>query len=296
MKIVDRGGGIPIVVVPGIQGRWEWLEPAIDALASRCRVVTFSLADEPTSGGRFDESLGFASYVEQVREALDAARVRRAAICGVSYGGLIAAAFAARHPDRTSSIVLVSALPPSWRPDARVRFYLRAPRLLAPLFVLASLRMYREFAVASGELPEAQSAGVWDDGRGELDDYRAAVAGMAAEYPGVEMWAAGFSFGSYVAMTVGADEARVCALIGIAPPVDRYDFAPVKMSPKPTFIMHGEDDELISLKLVRHFYAELREPTELVEIDRANHLFDGQAGEVRDALADLLEDFTCRKQ
>ena len=141
-----------------------------------------------------------------------------------------------------------------------------------------------------------RSADAWDNGRGELDDYRAAIAGMAAEYPGVEMWAAGFSFGSYVAMTVGADEARVCALIGIAPPVDRYDFAPVKMSPKPTFIMHGEDDELISLKLVRHFYAELREPTELVEIDRANHLFDGQAGEVRDALADLLEDFTCRKQ
>ena len=99
------------------------------------------------------------------------------------------------------------------------------------------------------------SAGVWDNGRGELDDYRAAVAFMAAEHPDVEMWAAGFSFGSYIATTVGADDDRVCALIAIAPPVHNYEFASVKMSPKPKFIIHGERDELISLRLVRHFYA-----------------------------------------
>lgn len=149
MNVIDRGDGTPVVVIPGIQGRWEWMKPMIDALAQRCRVITFSLADEPSSGGRFDENLGFDSYVVQVRDALDVAGVREAAICGVSYGGLIAAAFAARHPDRTSSVVLVSALPPSWKPDVRIRFYLRAPRLLAPLFLLASLRMYREIALAS---------------------------------------------------------------------------------------------------------------------------------------------------
>jgi len=149
MKIIDRGGGTPIVVIPGIQGRWEWMTPAIDALAQRCRVVTFSLADEPSCGGRFDEAHGFDCYVEQVCDALDTAGIREAAICGVSYGGLIAAAFAARHPTRTSSLLLVSALPAGWRPNARVRFYLRAPRLLTPVFMLASLRMYREIAAAS---------------------------------------------------------------------------------------------------------------------------------------------------
>jgi alpha/beta superfamily hydrolase len=140
------------------------------------------------------------------------------------------------------------------------------------------------------------SAGLWDNGRGELDDFRAAVSYMAQAYPGLELWAAGFSFGSYIAATAGADDARVCALIAIAPPVDKYEFATVKMSTKPKFIVHGERDELISLKLVRHFYAQLQEPKELVEIDRANHLFDGQASEVGDALADLLEDFSCRTQ
>jgi len=149
MKIVDRGSGTPVVVIPGIQGRWEWMAPAIDALARRCRVITFSLADEPSCGGRFEERRGFWCYVEQVREALDAAGVKQAAICGVSYGGLIAAAFATRYPDRTSSLVLFSAPPPSWTPNARVKFYLHAPRLLTPLFLIASLRMYREIAAAN---------------------------------------------------------------------------------------------------------------------------------------------------
>jgi len=139
-----------------------------------------------------------------------------------------------------------------------------------------------------------RSAGVWDDGRGEKDDFRAAVGFMAAEFPGVELWAAGFSFGSYVALTVGAEDDQICALIGIAPPIDRYDFAVVKRSPKPKFIIHGEADELIPLKEVRAFYAQLADPKEMVEIDRANHLFDGQAGEVGDALEELLADFSCR--
>ena len=71
------------------------------------------------------------------------------------------------------------------------------------------------------------SAGAWDDGRGERDDFIAAVDYVATAYPDLELWAAGFSFGSYVALTVGADDARICALIAIAPPVDRYEFASV---------------------------------------------------------------------
>ncbi len=160
MKIVDRGGGTPVVVVPGIQGRWEWMKPAIDALAQRCRVITFSLADEPSCGARFDETRGFWCYVEQVRDALDAAGIARAAICGVSYGGLVAAAFASRYPERAASLILVSALPPSWRPDRRVRFYARAPRLLTPVFLLVSLRMYREIAAASGGVVRGAAAGL----------------------------------------------------------------------------------------------------------------------------------------
>lgn len=148
MTIVDVGTGTPIVLVPGIQGRWEWMRASVEALAARGRVVTFSLADEPTAQAAFDPASGFASYVRQIAEAMDAAGLQRAVLCGISYGGLIAATFAARHPDRVSGLVVASAIPPGWTPDARARFYLRAPRLLSPIFCLASLRLYREIAAA----------------------------------------------------------------------------------------------------------------------------------------------------
>jgi uncharacterized protein len=142
-----------------------------------------------------------------------------------------------------------------------------------------------------------RSAGTWDEGPGEMDDFRAAINFAEQRFPGVELWAAGFSFGSYVALTVGADDDRICTLIGIAPPVNKWPFADqVKASSKPKFIVHGENDELIPLRAVREFYAQLQDPKELVEIDRANHLFDGQASEVGDALEDLLADFSCRTQ
>lgn len=149
MKIIDVGTGPPLVLVPGIQGRWEWMKPAVDVLKERCRVITFSLADERTSRSAFDPARGFDNYVDQIRDAMDQAHLPSAAICGVSYGGLVAAAFAARHPDRVSALILVSAIPPSWTPDARVRFYMRAPRLLSPLFCVGSLRLYKEIAAAS---------------------------------------------------------------------------------------------------------------------------------------------------
>lgn len=139
-----------------------------------------------------------------------------------------------------------------------------------------------------------RSAGTWDEGRGELDDFRAALDYVAGQYSNIEIWAAGFSFGSWVAATVGAADDRVCAVILIAPPVNKYDFPAVKASTKPKFIIHGEADELIPLKAVRQFYGEVREPRELIEIDRANHLFEGQASEVGDALEELLGDFSCR--
>jgi alpha/beta superfamily hydrolase len=141
-----------------------------------------------------------------------------------------------------------------------------------------------------------RSAGSWDEGRGEMDDYRAAVGHMAQAHPQLELWAAGFSFGASVAMRVAAEDDRICAMIGIAPPVNKYDFSAIYPSTKPKFIIHGLQDELIPLKAVRELYARCAEPKELVEIDRANHLFEGQAAEVGDALEDLLADFTCTTQ
>jgi alpha/beta superfamily hydrolase len=135
------------------------------------------------------------------------------------------------------------------------------------------------------------SAGAFDNGPGEQDDFRAALDYMTAQYPGAPLWAAGMSFGSWVALTVGAEDPRVSALIGIAPPVTRYDFAVVERSPKPKFFIQGEFDEICFLKDMRAFYARAAEPKELVVIDGADHLFDGKVAEVADAIEDLLGDW-----
>ena len=138
------------------------------------------------------------------------------------------------------------------------------------------------------------SAGSFDEGPGEMADYRAALDFMADRYPGVEIWAAGFSFGAWVAMSVGAADNRVTALIGVAPPVDRYDFSAVLESLKPTFLIQGDRDELCPYQSAREFYARVPGPKEMVTVDGADHLFDGKSSEVAEAVEELLGGFSAR--
>jgi len=137
------------------------------------------------------------------------------------------------------------------------------------------------------------SAGVFDGGEGEKKDFTAALDFMAARYPGIPLWAAGFSFGSWVALETGAIDPRVTALIGIAPPVTKagYDFSNTKQSTKAKFFVQGEGDDICPLEDMWKFYGALPEPKELVVIDAADHLFDGHTTEVGEALEDLLADF-----
>ncbi len=147
--MIDRGSGAPVVLIPGVQGRWEWMTPTVDELAKHCRVLSFSLGDEPTSGAAVDERAGFDAYLQQVEDALQRANVQQAILIGVWYSGLIATEFACRYPHRVRGLVMVSALPPGWQPDARVRFYMRAPVLLAPVFAVTSpMRLFPEVRAA----------------------------------------------------------------------------------------------------------------------------------------------------
>src|SRR5258707_11206816 len=102
MQIIDRGNGPALIVVPGVQGRWEYVEPAIAALVQRFRVITFALAGERASGVPFDEAGGLGHYTDQIAAVMNDRSLQRAAICGISFGGLAALRFAAASPERTS--------------------------------------------------------------------------------------------------------------------------------------------------------------------------------------------------
>jgi alpha/beta superfamily hydrolase len=136
-----------------------------------------------------------------------------------------------------------------------------------------------------------RSAGAFAEGAGESDDFRAALDVMASRYPGAPLWAAGMSFGAWVGLTVGAADPRVSVLLGVAVPVNKYDFSAVGSSSTPKFFVHGEFDEICSEKQIREFYAGADDPKELVIIEAANHLFEGRVSLVGEAIEDLLGDW-----
>ena len=135
-----------------------------------------------------------------------------------------------------------------------------------------------------------QSAGAFDDGRGERDDFKAGLSWIANRYQNLPLWSAGFSFGAWVALSVGAVDQRVSLLLGIAPPT-HFDFTDFQSSRKAKFLIHGESDELVAVQDIWKLYGRLEEPKELVVIDAADHLFSGRVAEVGDAIVDLLEDY-----
>ncbi len=100
----DQGTGPPLIVIPGIQGRWEWLRPALRELRKHTRTVSYTLCGDFGSGVPFDPSLGFDNYVRQLDAVFLKAGIESAALCGVSYGGFIALRYAAMRPGRVTAL------------------------------------------------------------------------------------------------------------------------------------------------------------------------------------------------
>lgn len=146
MRIV--GSGPPLVLIPGMQGRWEWMAPTVDALARVFRVATYSLCGEP---GAPRLEADFDAHLAQVDAAIDALGGEPAILVGVSYGGLIAVRYAARTPSRVRALVVVSTPGPRFQPRPQAARWIRYPRLSLPEFVLTSPgRFLPEVKAATG--------------------------------------------------------------------------------------------------------------------------------------------------
>ena len=130
------------MLIPGLQGRWEYLRPAVDALSASFRVLTFSLGSDDLDG-----------YARTVAAMMTEARVERATICGVSFGGLIAVRFAAAFPSRCSALILASTPKPRLRLRPRHETYLRAPWIFGPIFLAETPFRLRPEIVAA--IPDA---------------------------------------------------------------------------------------------------------------------------------------------
>jgi pimeloyl-ACP methyl ester carboxylesterase len=147
MRVVERGNGDPIVLVPGLQGRWEFHAPTVEALSRSHRVLTFSLGNavpphvvESGFSRILERSSQIDADADQIESALDQAQVERAVICGISYGGLPALRFAATRPRRTAALILASAPGPQFHLISRHEMYARWPRVFGPVFALETPR------------------------------------------------------------------------------------------------------------------------------------------------------------
>ena len=135
-----------------------------------------------------------------------------------------------------------------------------------------------------------ESAGSWDDGRGEIDDAAAVVAAARArpEFAACPYALAGFSFGGFVAASVAdraAADARPRRLLLVGPSTEKQ---PVPNVPADTLVIHGESDDVVPLAATLGWARPQSLP--VVVFPGVGHFFHGQLGPLKSVIVRELSD------
>jgi alpha/beta superfamily hydrolase len=128
-----------------------------------------------------------------------------------------------------------------------------------------------------------QSAGQYDEGRGETADALAVVAWGRERWPGVPLTLAGFSFGSMVAL-LATPAAQPAELITVAPAVSNARFSAIERPACPWLIIQGMADEVVDYVQVEAFAARFAPPPVLRLLPGIDHFFNGHLPELREAV------------
>jgi len=133
------------------------------------------------------------------------------------------------------------------------------------------------------------SEGVYDGGRGETGDFRAALA-EAERLAGLPIVAGGFSFGAAVALRsiAGDGRSRVAACIVAGLPLATDSGADLPKPEVPALFVVGERDVFGPPALVRQFAPG---SSRVVEIPGADHFFEGKLDQLEEAVAGFLASF-----
>jgi alpha/beta superfamily hydrolase len=137
------------------------------------------------------------------------------------------------------------------------------------------------------------SQGEHDQGNGEVDDVRAALDWLDAEYH-LPMLFSGFSFGAAVGLRAACADSRVRAVIGVGTPVGpvaadsevprTYTFEFLQGCLKPKLFVSGARDQFGPRGKLEALVASAPEPKKLVMIEGADHFFEGRLRELREAI------------
>jgi alpha/beta superfamily hydrolase len=133
------------------------------------------------------------------------------------------------------------------------------------------------------------SEGKHDRGIGELEDVRATVEFLAERFPEVSLLVAGFSFGCWVGLRAGCEDARVKRLIGIGAPVNGSDFSYLENCSKPKLFVHGSNDEFGDVRRLKKIVSGLPGEKELVVVEGVDHFFKGKIEELGKAISEWMD-------
>lgn len=125
-----------------------------------------------------------------------------------------------------------------------------------------------------------ESDGEYDEGRGETLDLLAVAEWVGRTLPDHQLWLAGFSFGSYIAL-LGARHLPVKQMVSIAPPAGRWDFAAVLPPDCPWLVVQGEDDDIVNPQDVYDWIETLPEKPSLVRMPETGHFFHRRLMDLR---------------
>lgn len=134
------------------------------------------------------------------------------------------------------------------------------------------------------------SEGKHDRGDGERGDVRAALDFLAAEYLGIPLLVAGFSFGCWVGLRVGCEDARVVGLIGLGPPVNNTDFSYLEHCAKPKLFVLGANDIYGAPEKLKSVVSAVPGENKIVIVDDADHFFVGKLDQVDRAIQDWMDE------
>jgi alpha/beta superfamily hydrolase len=131
------------------------------------------------------------------------------------------------------------------------------------------------------------SAGTHDGGVGEREDAIAVVEWALAAHPGLPLYLGGFSFGAGIAASI-ANRVDAAVLVTVALPVERL--GGLDHPRCPWLIVHGSDDELVSVDDVRGWREQWAPDAELSVLDGATHFFHGKLTELGQGIEAFVAD------
>ncbi len=125
------------------------------------------------------------------------------------------------------------------------------------------------------------------DGSGEAEDVRLAVDFLAADSSVGDIFVIGYSYGAAVGLRAAADDDRIAALVGIAPPTSMFDFGFLHGNDKPILLIAGSHDEFCDPDALLPV---LKDGVDRLEIiDGADHFFIGEETALGNLAADFLQ-------